>query len=278
MYAKLFTSIYQGTLRGNSHGLLVFTNLLAHADQHGIVDIHPRAIAEEIGLTQAQVRVALDVLEEPDEESRSPEHEGRRLIRMDEHRAWGWQIVNFLKYRAIRNEDDRREQNRLAQAKWREKNKPGSAESKPSKPPSAHTEAEAEAEANNEKHAPHAPALPEEDRPTKRSIPDCPHQEILSLWQEVLPTLPQHLPGQWKGTRADHLRARWKETAVEKGWVSKDDGLTYLRRFFGYVGNSPFLAGRIPPRDGKRQFAAELEWVVNPANWAKIHEGKYHQD
>ena len=39
MYAKLFTSIYQGTLRGNSHGLLVFTNLLAHADKMGQVEI-----------------------------------------------------------------------------------------------------------------------------------------------------------------------------------------------------------------------------------------------
>ena len=37
VYAKLFTSIYQGTLRGNSHGLLVGTNRLAHCDKHGDV-------------------------------------------------------------------------------------------------------------------------------------------------------------------------------------------------------------------------------------------------
>jgi uncharacterized protein YdaU (DUF1376 family) len=129
-----------------------------------------------------------------------------------------------------------------------------------------------------EKHASHVPALPEEERPVKKSIPDCPHQEILALWEEVLPALPQHLPSQWKGTRADHLRARWKETAAEKGWVEREEGLAYFRKFFGYVGKSPFLSGRIPPRDGKRQFAAELEWVVSPTNWAKIHEGKYHQE
>ena len=51
---------------------------------------------------------------------------------MDEHRAWGWKIVNHGKYRAIKNEDDRREQNKLAQARWREKNKTSS-----SKQPSA---------------------------------------------------------------------------------------------------------------------------------------------
>jgi hypothetical protein len=58
MYAKLFTSIYQGTLRGNSHGLLVFTNLLAHADQSGHVDMHFRAIADEVGLSVDEVKAA----------------------------------------------------------------------------------------------------------------------------------------------------------------------------------------------------------------------------
>jgi hypothetical protein len=139
MYAKLFTSIYQGTLRGNAHGLLVFTNLLAHADSSGCVDIHPRAVADETGLTIEQVRAALDFLESPDTASRSPEEEGRRIVRLDEHRDWGWNVVNYLKYRAIRNEEDRREQNRLSQQRFRSKH------SQPRKPASAQAEAEAEA-------------------------------------------------------------------------------------------------------------------------------------
>jgi hypothetical protein len=98
---------------------------------------------------------------------------------------------------------------------------------------------------------------------------------VLALWAEVLPTLPQHLPDQWKGTRADHLRARWRETAVLKGWSSQLQGLTYLRKLFAYVGQSAFLTGR-DHAPGKRPFTVELEWVVNPTNWAKIHEGKYH--
>lgn len=121
MYVKLFSSIYQGTLRGNSHGLLVFTNLLAHADKEGFVDIHPRAIAEEVGLTVEEVKVALLMLEQTDPESRTAELDGRRILRLDEHRAWGWQIVNYVKYREIKNADDRREQNREAQQRWRNK-------------------------------------------------------------------------------------------------------------------------------------------------------------
>lgn len=121
MYVKLFSSLYQGTLRGNSHGILVFTNLLAHCDKYGIADIHPRAIAEEVGLSVEDVRVALDELEAPDAESRTPDDGGRRIVRVDEHRAWGWRVVNYAKYRAIKNEDDRREANRLAVAKHRER-------------------------------------------------------------------------------------------------------------------------------------------------------------
>lgn len=110
------------------------------------------------------------------------------------------------------------------------------------------------------------------------SIPDCPHAEVLALWAEVLPALPQHDPEQWKGARADHLRARWRETAVAKGWIERAEGMTYMRRLFGYVGQSHFLTGRAPPGAGKRPFFVELEWLVKPINWAKVIEGKYHTE
>lgn len=141
MYAKLFSSLYQGTLRGQSNEILVFTNLLAHTGRDGVVDKHFRAIAEETGLTQEQVKASIERLEAPDAESRSPEESGARIVRIDEHRVWGWRVVNYAKYRAIRSEDDRAEQNRLSQQRWREKfkasvsnRKPASAESKQDKP------------------------------------------------------------------------------------------------------------------------------------------------
>ena len=146
MYCKLFASLYQGTLRGRANEILVFTNLIAHADAAGHVDKHWNAIAQEVGLPVDDVKAALDALESEDLESRSPEHKGRRIIRLDEHRAWGWKIVNHGKYRAIRSEEDRREQNRLAQERWRKKSAAVSRVSR-RKPPSAQAEAEAEEEA-----------------------------------------------------------------------------------------------------------------------------------
>lgn len=133
-----------------------------------------------------------------------------------------------------------------------------------------------------------APARPSADQPVgpaiadqakPKNIPDCPHGEVLALWAEVLPAMPQHLPDQWRGARSDHLRVRWRETAEAKGWADKAQGLTFFRKLFGYVGQSQFLTGRSRQNDpNKRPFVAELEWLVLPANWAKTLEGKYHQD
>lgn len=152
MYVKLFASIYQGTLRGDSDGLLVFTNLLAHCDGEGFVDIHPRAIADEVGLPVDRVRTALDRLEAPDPESRTPDEGGRRIVRVSDHRAWGWMVVNYAKYRAIRNDEDRRAANREAVARHRAKKKIAVMdviEVSRGKPQSSQEEEEVEAEKTN---------------------------------------------------------------------------------------------------------------------------------
>jgi hypothetical protein len=115
------------------------------------------------------------------------------------------------------------------------------------------------------------------ERPAK-GPPDCPHTAVLALWAEVLPAMPQHNPRQWRAARADHLRARWRETADERRWTTAAEGLDYFRRFFGYVGRSAFLTGRAGTRGDRRPFVAELEWLVKPLNWAKVHEGKYHEE
>ena len=115
MYAKIFKSMFDGTLRGRPDPLLVFINLLTHCDKEGFVDRHFKAIADETGIPIERVELAVTELERPDCESRTPELEGRRLERIDEHRNWGWRIVNYLKYRKIQDEEARRESQRERQ-------------------------------------------------------------------------------------------------------------------------------------------------------------------
>jgi len=135
-----------------------------------------------------------------------------------------------------------------------------------------------------------APAFPPEKPPAQLAlvasppppmparVPDCPHAEILALWASELPALPQHNPGLWRGARAAHLRARWRETAASRGWRSEGEGIEFFRRLFRYVGQSRFLTGRAPSAAGRAPFVAELAWLVGPENWAKTIEGKYHTE
>ena len=162
---------------------------------------------------------------------------------------------------------------------------------KPPLEPPPSSSSSSSASALNTSLLPQAPAFPPENRldppplslvgsqPAQpNGLSDCPHQAVLALWAEVLPAMPQHNPTMWRGARADHLRARWRETAADKRWTSEADGLAYLRKLFAYVAQSAFLTGRVPPREpGRPPFQIELEWLVNPTNWARVIEGKYHQ-
>lgn len=114
-YAKVFSSIWEGSMRGKADPLFIFVNLLTHANQHGIVDRHWQAIADETGVPAERVREALTFLEAPDKETRTPGDDGRRIVRLDEHRSWGWRIVNHKLYREMCS----RGQNAERQARFR---------------------------------------------------------------------------------------------------------------------------------------------------------------
>ena len=121
-----------------------------------------------------------------------------------------------------------------------------------------------------------AVAAESDTRKTKK-LPDCPHQEILALWADVLPHCRQPLPSAWPGTdRARNLAARWKACFTltkpngEPFYTDRETGLDWWRRFFGYIANNEYLMR------GHRWF--DLEWVVRQRNFLKIIERKYEED
>lgn len=106
-------------------------------------------------------------------------------------------------------------------------------------------------------------------------IPDCPHQEILNLYADALPELPQ--PRSWDGSRAENLRRRWRWVLTAKRRndggryaTDKDSGLLFFRRLFGYVNGSDFLMGRSGGWTG-----CDLGWIVKAENFEKILAGNY---
>lgn len=101
----------------------------------------------------------------------------------------------------------------------------------------------------------------------KVSTPPCPHQEIIKLYGKHLPMGRQVRPP-WNGSRATALQARWKELP-ERQRIDWWDG------FFEHCSKSPFLTGRIPPRQGRKPFEVSLDWIITASNFQKIIEGAY---
>lgn len=88
-----------------------------------VVEINPVLLSAILGEKVEAVQGAIDFLLAPDPRSRTKKQDGRRLVRLGEYL---YQVVNGAKYRAIRDEEERRTQNREAQATFREKKKSNS--------------------------------------------------------------------------------------------------------------------------------------------------------
>lgn len=180
-FGKLFSSITESSIWCEPHGTVrVWITFIAKADRHGRLMAALPGLARLANVTLEECRAAIATLEGPDEFSRTPDYDGRRI----EPIPGGWRLLNHAKYRDMRDEESRREQNREAQARHREKLKkmgvdvpgedttPGDdvsklADSKPDvsaeRPESAHADADAEVEAKELKNTaqPAATRFPE---------------------------------------------------------------------------------------------------------------------
>lgn len=121
MYGKLFAQMYDGTLgtEGPWQALVTFQQLIILADREGVVDMTAEAIARRTTIPQDIIKIGIETLEKPDQHSRTPDEEGRRILRLSDDRDWGWRIVNYIHYRNIRSQEERREYMRNYQRKRR---------------------------------------------------------------------------------------------------------------------------------------------------------------
>lgn len=108
MFAKLMSRITESSLMEEEIPVrYVFIMLLAIADPKGYVIGTDVAIARRINVPVDMFKKAAAALQEPDPDSNSQEHEGRRVLPSDGER--GYWIVNYRKYRETRDEEQRRE-------------------------------------------------------------------------------------------------------------------------------------------------------------------------
>ncbi len=124
MFAKIFSQIFDSSIAENCRSRHVFMDLLVLADSDGVIDMTADAIARRTNVPLEEVRQAITELSSPDPNTRTPDEDGRRIVPIDKGRAWGWQIVNYAHYRAIRDEEARRGYFRDYRRKEREQKRP----------------------------------------------------------------------------------------------------------------------------------------------------------
>ena len=110
--------MYSGSMVGS--GALVFA-VMGYCVANGVpdkvvgtqVELNPTLLATVLGEKEEDVIKTIEFLCAPDAKSRSKDKEGRRLVRLGQ---FDYQVVNGAKYRAIRDQEARRDSNRINKA------------------------------------------------------------------------------------------------------------------------------------------------------------------
>lgn len=124
MYGKIFDSMYKGTLYGQWEAIVTFQQMIVLCDADGTVDMTPPAIAAITSIPLDIIQKGIEVLSRDDPYSRTPGRNGRRIELIDEHRPWGWVIVNHHKYKNLQDSDTVRAQTKERVRKHREMKRP----------------------------------------------------------------------------------------------------------------------------------------------------------
>ena len=118
MFGKHFESMYRGSMYGA--GLNVFAvwgYVIAHTNRSK-VELNPTQLSHTLGGTVGEIKDAIAYLTRPDPGSRNKEFEGRRLVKEGEFQYY---VPSWLAYREMRDEGARREYNKIAKRKERDK-------------------------------------------------------------------------------------------------------------------------------------------------------------
>jgi len=179
MYGKFFSSAFTGSMMASGANVFaVWGYVIAHAVDSR-VELNPRLLAAVIGSDIKSIISAIETLCAPDAESRSKVHEGRRLIREGEFQYF---VTGHAKYRAMRDESDRREYNRVKKAESRARSTVKTMSNGLSIV-SANTEAEAEADTEADTDTKKEKTL--RKRSNVPSVPDGVSEKVWGDWLSV---------------------------------------------------------------------------------------------
>lgn len=121
-WTPLFSSIIRSSIwRESKETRLVWITLLATKDKYGCVRSALWALARDAGVTEEECREAIKVLEAPDPDSATKDHDGRRIAPI----PGGWVILNHQVWRDRINKVKRLAQQAAWQKEYRKRSKQG---------------------------------------------------------------------------------------------------------------------------------------------------------
>ena len=119
-YTKLFQTILRSSIwLEPDHVRVVWVTMLALADQHGYVGASVGGLASQARVTKEQCEEALGKFLSADTDSRSKEYDGCRIEVADR----GWNLLNYQRFRDMRDEDARKAYERDRKRSQRAANK-----------------------------------------------------------------------------------------------------------------------------------------------------------
>lgn len=119
-YIKLFSSLVTSTIwMEDDKTRIVWITMLAIADKNGEIQASIPGLARIAGVPVPDVEVAIQKFLAPDEHSRTPDDEGRRIEKID----GGWSLLNHAKYRLMASKDESKTSNAERQRRHRERQK-----------------------------------------------------------------------------------------------------------------------------------------------------------
>jgi hypothetical protein len=222
---------------------------LSRASREGLIDETPQSLAAAIGVDVDTLLACIQSFMEPDPDSRSPEHEGRRLALIDSRRTWGWKVLNHSKYREKarkKNYDENRTESGSDADRKRQSRKAESvSRDVPTRPDASRDVPLSEAEANKSKKPSSRESSPKTKKPTKVELP-----EGLCFDAELTEYAQKHLPG----VDPPELFESFKRKALAGGWVYVD----WRRALQDFIrnaapGSGHFAAGQYPKVGGVKQ-------------------------
>lgn len=106
MYGKYFAQTFVGSMVGAGSPVFALWGYVIANARDGAVELNPDYLAMILGDPYESVIKAINYLTSPDPKSRTPAHEGRRLLHKS---GFFYEVPNHTLYRSIVNEDERRE-------------------------------------------------------------------------------------------------------------------------------------------------------------------------